>query len=760
MTVLDNTPRDQYTATGGQVAFSYTFEIAAEGDIAVLQNGVLLSLGTGAGEYAVTGVGSDTGGVVTLVTGATSGDIITLYRDMALERLTSYTNGGDFLAADVNNDYDRLWLALQQNTGTSNRALVAPNTDPTNINMTIPDKATRLNKFLKFNENTGNPEVSDATGLYVSAGMHVYNFTGDGTTVNFTLGTGPGSENNTQIYIDGVYQQKDGYNLSGSIVQFSVAPPNLSTIEVMVVEALPVGATTASQVSFTQAGSTYGRNVQLKLQESVSVKDFGAVGDGVTDDTAAIQAAINHAASNQIITVFFPAGIYNFTKLYLNYDAVNNPGYPSQDDYRGRIRLQGVGCGSYRNWLDNTPVGTVLRSTDVVGPAVYCNGDPLGEGQNRTDYVQIFDMAIWANNSTWAVKFEKVTQSSGFERVYIGQNGSGGGIEWTEFWLCFMRDVRIDGAGLATSSYGLYMTNLASGLSGGIYELTRVNVNGFNISWQLGHPTYGLGGRMHSLVLNGCQGGDANYGMKIGHGIDQVVMAGCHFESNDVGISITRGAQAIKVQGSSFVNGRIYAQLGDNTADGDRYTSINFDGNLFLSDSSTEKHFEIYSSGNTDDVILQRNIHTGDVAATDTAIWLEDVNHHHLRLISPTFNVNLSTNIDNANRIQEYYDEQKVVWRTVNAGGVLTETPFQFKADSITGAQPVIDLHQADNDTAFLKFSTDSAAGGGAAHINTTNSGAVTGPGDGAWTFSVMAKVQVETSGGIADYWMPLFTKV
>jgi len=248
--------------------------------------------------------------------------------------------------------------------------------------------------------------------------------------------------------------------------------------------------------------------------------------------------------------------------------------------------------------------------------------------------------------------------------------------------------------------------------------------------------------------------------MKIGHGIDQVVMAGCHFESNDVGISITRGAQAIKVQGSSFVNGRIYAQLGDNTADGDRYTSINFDGNLFLSDSSTEKHFEIYSSGNTDDVILQRNIHTGDVAATDTAIWLEDVNHHHLRLISPTFNVNLSTNIDNANRIQEYYDEQKVVWRTVNAGGVLTETPFQFKADSITGAQPVIDLHQADNDTAFLKFSTDSAAGGGAAHINTTNSGAVTGPGDGAWTFSVMAKVQVETSGGIADYWMPLFTKV
>jgi parallel beta-helix repeat protein len=313
MTVLDNTPRDQYTATGGQVAFSYTFEIAAEGDIAVLQNGVLLSLGTGAGEYAVTGVGSDTGGVVTLVTGATSGDIITLYRDMALERLTSYTNGGDFLAADVNNDYDRLWLALQQNTGTSNRALVAPNTDPTNINMTIPDKATRLGKYLKFNDTTGNPEAGDAAGLYTAAGMNHYNFTGDGATVNFTLGIEPGGENNTQVYIDGVYQQKDGYNVSGAVVQFSAAPPNLSTIEVMVIEVLPVGATTASQVSFTQAGSTYGRNVQLKLQESVSVKDFGAVGDGVTDDTAAIQAAIDAVSANGGGKVFLPEATYATT---------------------------------------------------------------------------------------------------------------------------------------------------------------------------------------------------------------------------------------------------------------------------------------------------------------------------------------------------------------------------------------------------------------------------------------------------------------
>tara|TARA_R100001369_G_scaffold78796_2_gene108608 strand:- start:6558 stop:7457 length:900 start_codon:yes stop_codon:yes gene_type:complete len=250
MTVIDNTPRDQYTASSGQTVFPYTFEISAAGDIVVLQNGAILNEGTGVGQYGISGVDSDSGGNITLVTGATTGDIITLYRDMALDRLTSYTNGGDFLAADVNNDFDRLWLALQQNTGTSNRALVAPNTDPLDINMTIPDKDARRSKFLKFNSVTGNPEASNILpGDFAASSMIFYAFTGDGATVNFTLGMEPGGENNTQIYIDGVYQQKSTYSVSGSIVTFSTAPPNFSTFEVMVIEALPAGATAASLVS-------------------------------------------------------------------------------------------------------------------------------------------------------------------------------------------------------------------------------------------------------------------------------------------------------------------------------------------------------------------------------------------------------------------------------------------------------------------------------------------------------------------------------
>ena len=59
-------------------------------------------------------------------------------------------------------------------------------------------------------------------------------------------------------------------------------------------------------IGFLQAGTgAVAESVQDKLQQTVSVKDFGAVGDGVTDDTAAIQAAID--ATSQ---VFFPEGDY------------------------------------------------------------------------------------------------------------------------------------------------------------------------------------------------------------------------------------------------------------------------------------------------------------------------------------------------------------------------------------------------------------------------------------------------------------------
>jgi hypothetical protein len=65
----------------------------------------------------------------------------------------------------------------------------------------------------------------------------------------------------------------------------------------------------ASLVGYLPTGAgAVATTVQAKLRESVSVTDFGAVGDGVTDDTAAIKLATE--AVGVTGSVIFPAGIY------------------------------------------------------------------------------------------------------------------------------------------------------------------------------------------------------------------------------------------------------------------------------------------------------------------------------------------------------------------------------------------------------------------------------------------------------------------
>jgi hypothetical protein len=60
----------------------------------------------------------------------------------------------------------------------------------------------------------------------------IFNSTGTGSTTTFSLVSTPTSENTTNAYISGVYQQKDTYSLSGANVVFSEAPPLTAKIEV------------------------------------------------------------------------------------------------------------------------------------------------------------------------------------------------------------------------------------------------------------------------------------------------------------------------------------------------------------------------------------------------------------------------------------------------------------------------------------------------------------------------------------------------
>jgi hypothetical protein len=136
--------------------------------------------------------------------------------------------------------------------------------------------------------------------------------TGNGSTTTFAMGYNPAIKANVDAHIDGVYQNIDTFSISGTNLTFSEAPPLNSKIEIKVpVNVTSLTNTDPAQIVYNQGGTgAQDRTLTSKLQEFVSVKDFGAVGDGVADDTAAIQAAIDAVNAAGGGNVLAPEGTY------------------------------------------------------------------------------------------------------------------------------------------------------------------------------------------------------------------------------------------------------------------------------------------------------------------------------------------------------------------------------------------------------------------------------------------------------------------
>ena len=155
----------------------------------------------------------------------------------------------------------------------------------------------------------------------------------------------------------------------------------------------------SADISFLQAGSgAVVRTAQSKMRETVSVKDFGVVGDGVTDDTVAFQAAVN-AAEGQ--TLFVPEGSYKLGPIQLKsnsiYDFTKAIFYPATgtgDLYlfelnaKTNVYINGgtISVASY------TPLGSYSPPYSTVGtnwPNGYFYGGTAIQIQNGCTYVTV-----------------------------------------------------------------------------------------------------------------------------------------------------------------------------------------------------------------------------------------------------------------------------------------------------------------------------------------------------------------------------------
>ena len=185
----------------------------------------------------------------------------------------------------------------------------------------------------------------------------------------------------------------------------------------------PSDSSASNNVQFLQAGTgAQVRSVQSKLRDVVSVKDFGAAGDGVADDTAAIQAAITYVLT--LVRggqVRFPSGTYKIgsqinipktpgksvTLMGLNGSALTNAlGFTDHMFYVGGALAAGGSGVIFQsiNFVSNATLRCVKLQNANLTRFVNCKFTNIYLGVEMTSsYAVTFERCVFDISATYCI---------------------------------------------------------------------------------------------------------------------------------------------------------------------------------------------------------------------------------------------------------------------------------------------------------------------------------------------------------------------
>lgn len=552
MTVTSTTSRNDYPGTGSAGPFVYGFKIFAYSDLLVTKtdaDGVVSTLTYGV-DFTATGVQANVGGTITLSTALETGENLTIRRVLPLTQLINLRNQGSTFPQNLENGLDQAVMreqALDNDVRASVR--LAETIDPDDFDTSLP-----------ANMEPGDAIVVNATGDGFSMGalsaaqltpwsashnLVLDRFTSGvgftpGVSTTLALSANPGSEDNCTVTarVSGTVRvfEHDEYSVSGTTLTFgSVIPAGATYIEVSYMYTYQVNRAAAENVTYSAlvGGATNVRDDLRYLDNRVeslmvSVKDtaYGAIGNGIANDLAAIQSAIDDVVAAGGGTVFFPEGEYKITGSLT---------------FGNRITLMGAG----RDATTITYTGAAEAITTPNSANRYYNG-------------RILDMSIETTTGTVGLDVQNITlwffQNLSVDGFDVGIKLSAdvtGGCLYNRFIDISVSNCPIgyllQGAGPANSN-SFYGCRATTCVTHGVAIVDTANQNVFR-----------------DCQIEGCGNGCFMDGTALS--VAGNVLDSCRFEGNTIGVNIsdTDCVGNVVMQPYNSTNGTDIVDLGSRT---------------------------------------------------------------------------------------------------------------------------------------------------------------------------------------------------